>query len=81
MSAVSLAATPRVSEALNVVMGLTNTERLLIARLLLDSVLGQEIDEEADWLKLSLSAFEKEWDNDEDAIYDNWREIYGVPTR
>ena len=21
------------------------------------------------------------WDNDEDAIYDNWRELYGVPAR
>ena len=22
--------------------------------------------------------FAKTWDNDEDAVYDNWREIYGV---
>ena len=26
-------------------------------------------------------AFAKDWANPEDAIYDNWRESYGVPAR
>ncbi len=30
---------------------------------------------------LSDEAFAKTWDNDEDAVYDNWREIYGVCER
>jgi hypothetical protein len=28
---------------------------------------------------MGLAAFQEEWDNPEDAIYDNWREHYGVP--
>lgn len=30
------------------------------------------------WTQLSAAAFNEEWDNTEDAIYDNWRELYGV---
>ena len=81
MTALSVAATARIAEVLDVAERLTLTERLLLARFLLDSVLTKEIDEEADWRHLSLSAFEKEWDNEEDAVYDDWRAIYGVPTR
>ncbi len=54
-------------------------ERLTLARLLLESVLTDELD--ADWSALGLEAFQRDWDNDEDAIYDNWREHYGVPAR
>lgn len=81
MTALPSAVTPRITELLNIVMRLTITERLLLARLLLDSVLTKEIDEDADWHNLSLSTFEAEWDNDEDAIYDNWRQLYGIPAR
>jgi hypothetical protein len=34
-----------------------------------------------DWQALGLAAFEAEWDNPDDAIYDNWRQAYGVPAR
>ena len=54
---------------------------MFVARWLLDSVLADEINDERDWQKLSLSAFEKDWDNEEDAIYDTWRTAYGVPAR
>ena len=81
MIALNLATRPQVAEVLNSAARLTLTERLLVARFLLDSVLTTEIDEEADWHNLGLSAFEKAWDNEEDAIYDNWREHYGVPAR
>ena len=37
--------------------------------------------ERHDWTTSSESAFSKVWDNDDDARYDNWRELYGVPTR
>ena len=30
---------------------------------------------------ISQAALARVWDNDEDAIYDNWRELYGVPAR
>jgi len=33
--------------------------------------------EQRAWLSLE-SSFSADWDNDEDAIYDNWREMYGV---
>ncbi len=81
MTAFNAAATPRIAEVLAVAARLNLTERLLVARLLLDSVLTKEIDDESDWQQMSLSAFEKEWDNEEDAIYDNWRELYGVSAR
>ncbi len=46
-------------------------ERLTLAKLLLDSVLSSDWTE-ADWMALGLDAFQKDWDNPEDAIYDNW---------
>jgi len=27
------------------------------------------------WTKLSEETFAKDWDNEKDAVYDNWREI------
>lgn len=33
------------------------------------------------WTLLAEDAFARGWDNEDDAIYDNWREIYGVPAR
>jgi hypothetical protein len=30
------------------------------------------------WLRLAESSFARDWDNDLDAIYDNWRELYGI---
>ena len=31
------------------------------------------------WTLLSAPAFDADWDNPEDAIYDNWQELYGLP--
>ena len=74
------AISPTVEHILSESKQLTKAERLLLARLLLDSVLSDEL-EEADWSAMALETFQKDWDNPEDAIYDNWREIYGVSTR
>ena len=30
------------------------------------------------WTKLSEVSFARDWDNEKDAVYDNWRELYGV---
>jgi len=81
MTVANFATTPRIAEVLTVANRLSSAERLFVARWLLDSVLTKEIDDEVDWQELSLTAFEKDWDNEEDAIYDNWRAHYGVPTR
>jgi hypothetical protein len=72
---------PSVAEIFNKVERLTSTERLTLAKLLLESVLTGEPEGEADWKAMSLSTFQRDWDNAEDAIYDNWRELYGVPAR
>lgn len=34
-----------------------------------------------DWTELGMSRLEEEWDNPQDAIYDDWRRLYGVPKR
>jgi hypothetical protein len=33
--------------------------------------------EEEAWRELGLSRLEEEWDNPEDAVYDNWRKLCG----
>lgn len=33
------------------------------------------------WSFLSEPALQRVWDNEEDAAYDNWRELYDVPAR
>lgn len=50
---------------------LTAAEQLAVVRWLLGSVLTKEFDDEADWQELSLSAIEKDWDNEDGAIYDS----------
>src|SRR5262245_33701129 len=34
--------------------------------------------EAAAWHELGMSRLEQEWDNPQDAIYDDWRKLYGV---
>jgi len=77
----TLAMPPKVTEVLSVVQNFTATDRLILARLLLDSILNSESEDDADWMNLSLASFQKDWDNPEDAIYDNWRKLYDVPKR
>lgn len=43
--------------------------------------LFDERAEQRGWSFLSEVSLQRIWDNEEDAIYDNWRELYGVPTR
>jgi hypothetical protein len=45
---------------------LTLTERLQVARYLLDSVLAKGVDEKAGWQNLDLVAFEKDWNNEKE---------------
>ncbi len=42
------------------------------------------LDEDAErrgWSFLSESALQCVWDNEKDAVYDNWRELYAVPAQ
>ena len=45
------------------------------------SELFDERVERQGWSFLSEASLQRIWDNKDDAIYDNWRELYGVPTR
>lgn len=72
---------PQVAEIFDEARRLTTVERLALAKLLLESILASEPGDEANWLAMSLDTFQRDWDNAEDAIYDNWRELYGVPAR
>ncbi|MCA9926289.1 MAG: hypothetical protein KC421_28155, partial [Anaerolineales bacterium] len=68
----------RVSQTWEMVRQLNKQERRLLAKALLDSVIAPTDDEELDSQNLSLTAFAADWDNPDDAIYDNWREHYDV---
>lgn len=41
----------------------------------------EDEDKERGWVELAVGAFAEDWDNDTDAVYDHWRERYGVPER
>lgn len=71
----------RVSEVLDTARSWPPQERLLLAKLLLDSLVLDESEDDADWQGLALAPFERDWDNPDDAIYDNWRGLYGVQPR
>jgi hypothetical protein len=63
---------------------LPRQDRLLLARMLLDSLLQRKDAARAsdkDWQAMSLSHFQEGLDNTDDAVYDNWREHYHVPVR
>ncbi len=40
-----------------------------------------EQEERRAWGALGLKSLARVWENDADAVYDNWRELYGVPER
>jgi hypothetical protein len=42
--------------------------------------LFDEHAEQQGWLCLSEPALQRVWENEADAVYDNWRELYDVPT-
>jgi len=56
-----------IEEALNILFTLTD-------------LFGERAERES-WSLLSEAALYRIWDNEEDAIYDNWRELYDVPAR
>jgi len=39
------------------------------------------VAEETEWSLLSHQAFAEDWESEEDSVYDNWRERYGVSER
>ena len=43
------------------------------------SALTEAEAEEEGWGEGAVKSFAKDWDNGQDAIYDNWREHYHIP--
>jgi hypothetical protein len=41
-------------------------------------VTGEESSDDEAWRELGMSRLEEEWDNPRDAVYDNWKKLYGV---
>ena len=37
-----------------------------------------ESSEHHGWVELGISRLEETWDNPEDAIYDDWKKLYGI---
>lgn len=46
----------------------------------LERMLSSKNDDMA-WTALSEQSFAEDWESEEDAVYDNWRELYGVRSR
>jgi predicted transcriptional regulator len=46
----------------------------------LTDLLDQEVERQG-WSFLSEGSLQRVWDNEEDARYDHWRELYGIPAR
>ena len=69
---------PQLAKVLEESERLTESERLLLARSILESLLSDDALEGIEWRHLGLRSFQQDWDNEEDAIYDDWREHYGV---
>ena len=42
---------------------------------------GEEKEERHIWYALGMKSLERVWDNDVDAVCDNWRNMYDVPER
>ena len=59
------------------------TEDAVIAQaldMLIDMNVEQESEaERAGWSALSAPSLNRIWDNEADAVYDNWKELYGLP--
>lgn len=66
---------PRVQQAFHSDIQLLPMERLTLAKLLLESVSTDPCRKDADWMALGLKAFQKDWGNIDDAIYDGWKEL------
>jgi hypothetical protein len=41
-------------------------------------IVAAEANSAEGWRELGMKRLEEEWDNPQDAIYDDWRKLYGV---
>ena len=55
-------------------------EKALDVLFSLADLLDSQVERQG-WSFLSENSLQRVWDNDADAIYDNWRELYAPPAR
>ena len=65
---------PRVAHIWREVQTLNEEERLFLAKLFWSNFSANREQDDTDWMALGLAAFQQDWDNPDDAVYDNWRE-------
>ncbi len=46
-----------------------------------EQAIHEALAQERDWAAGSVTSFGKDWDNEADAVYDNWQAHYHVPQR
>ena len=46
-----------------------------------EQIIQEAQAQERDWIAGPVTAFARDWNNNEDVIYDNWKERYHVPER
>ena len=68
------------NQTVELAMPLTLAEGTEVEVEILVPAMDASSDTEA-WQELGMSRLEEEWDNPDDAIYDNWRELYGPQRR
>ena len=71
----------RITQVFDIAKEFTTSERLILAKLLLDSLIVDEAADETDWNNMSRASFEKDLDNPEDVVYDNYEEEYDILAR
>lgn len=53
----------------------------LRTKLKMKRMIKEEPQGEKEWSELAVSSFASDWENEKDAVYDNWRRHYHVPER
>lgn len=49
------------------------------ARVVIEITPADAMEADVEWSDIAMERLEAEWDNPTDAIYDDWRTLYGVP--
>lgn len=54
---------------------------ITISEILTKEFIHEEEQRDREWGNLAMSSFANDWNNEKDAIYDNWQERYHVQKR
>ena len=54
---------------------------ITISETLAKELIHEEEQRDKEWGNLAMSSFVNDWNNEKDAIYDNWKDLYRVQKR